>query len=110
MTTPLVAAVLNEFGRKPDPSAPGLVFEVDGTLPPETLATLPAELRERLTAPEFIEMARGRIAEQMSADRGVHRTGRRESRIEPIRVLRFSAAAGPNRKERRRLAAALRHG
>lgn len=85
-----------------------LVFERDGTLSPEQLAGLPDDLRMRVTSPDFIEQARSAIRQQVRVDSGLTKTGRRESRLQPVRLLRFSAATGLNRKARRRLQAALR--
>lgn len=85
-----------------------LVFDTDGTLPADQLDKLPADLRAMVTAPEFIAQARERIRQQMRADGGLKRTGRRESKLSPIGVTRFPLGSGFNRKARRRLAAALR--
>ena len=83
-----------------------LVFERDGTLPADVLETLPADLRARVTSPDFIAQARAAIRKAMQADRGVHKTGRRESRIPLIGIHSFGNR--PNRKARRRMQAALR--
>ena len=83
-----------------------LVFERDGTLPADVLETLPADLRARVTSPDFIAQARAAIHKAMQADRGVHKTGRRESRIPLIGIHSFGNR--PNRKARRAMQAALR--
>jgi hypothetical protein len=85
---------------------PNLVFERDGTLPADVLAGLPAELRERLSSPEFVAQALEAIRQQVRKDSGLAKTGRRESSLAPIRMM--FAHDGANRKARRRLQAALR--
>ncbi len=83
------------------PASPtaNLVFNLDGTLPPEALASLPDEVRARVTSPEFREQARKRIRQARRNDGLLAVGGRRESAIEPIRF--HPSAPGPNRKQRR---------
>ena len=83
-----------------------LVFEMDGTLSAEQLEKLDPETRERLTSPEFIEHARVQIAIQEAKKRQAMKTGRRESKRDPIRFM--PSGDGPNRKARRALLAGLR--
>ena len=83
-----------------------LVFEMDGTLSADQLEKLDPETRERLTSPEFISHARIQIAIQEAKKRQMMKTGRRESKREPIRFM--PAKDGPNRKARRALLAGLR--
>ena len=85
-----------------------LVFERDGTLPAAVLETLPADLRARVTSPEFIERARLAIRDARRKDAGLVKTGRREmgAMLQPIGVHSFGNR--PNRKARRTMQAALR--
>ena len=83
-----------------------LVFGLDGQLPADQLEALPADLRERLSSPEFIAQARQQIREQRRVTGELPRTGRRESKVQPIGLHSFGNRA--NRKERRRMQAALR--
>lgn len=83
-----------------------LVFGLDGTLPPEVLETLPQDLRDRVSAPEFIAQARASIRKARVKDGLLDAGGRREVKQEPIR-MKFGAP-GFNRKARRRMQAALR--
>lgn len=85
-----------------------LIFELDGSLPAAQLEGLPAEIRERVTSPDFVAQAREAIRRQRLDAGEIVKTGRRESRLEPIQVFRFSKVSGLNRKARRRMAAALR--
>ena len=65
-----------------------LEFNVDGTIDPEQLEGYPQEVIDRLTSPEFREMAAERISEQLRQQYldSRERTGRRESR-RPIRYI-----------------------
>jgi hypothetical protein len=93
------------MNSNPEPVT-NLLFDRDGTLPVDVLATLPEDLRARVTSPEFIANARAAIKKAVQRDQGVRKTGRRESQLDPIRMM-FDHG-GPNRKQRRRLQAALR--
>jgi hypothetical protein len=82
-----------------------LIFNLDGTLPPEVLAALPEDVRGRLSDPAFIEQARLSIRSQRLEKGELVRGGRREGRISPIGVHR---APGLNRHQRRLLASLSR--
>ena len=84
---------------------PDLVFRRDGTLPPEALEALPEEMRARVTSPEFIEHAKMEIRKARIKS-GELLGGRRETKLEPIRIA--FGAPGFNRKARRRQMAALK--
>ena len=84
-----------------------LVFNLDGTLPPEVVAKLPDDLRARVTDPEFVRKAREQIRTARRRDGLLDVGGRREAKLEPIRFLP-AKTQGANRKARRRLQAALR--
>jgi hypothetical protein len=74
-----------------------LVFNWDGTISKDQLAGVPQELIDRITSPEFVAQAR----ESIRRARGIHKTGRRESRRPAVRF--HSNGEGLNRKQRRRM-------
>jgi hypothetical protein len=79
-----------------------LVFNLDGTIDPSQLEGMDAETVSRLTSPEFQSLAKSEIR----AQRGIVKTGRRESRQSPIRMMAFR---GVNRHERRRRYATMKN-
>ena len=54
-----------------------LVFDWDGTISEEQLQGVPPELRERITSPEFVAMAKAAILQARRAHAGLQKTGRR---------------------------------
>jgi hypothetical protein len=87
----------------PENRMESLTFNLNGTLPPEVVESLPTDLRQRVTDPDFIRMAKKSI----QAQRGIVKTGRREFRPSPIRIG-VPPGGGLNRKARRAMKARLR--
>jgi hypothetical protein len=79
-----------------------LVFDWDGTISTDQLEGIPGELIQRITSPGFVAMAKAQIAKA----RGIQKTGRREMKRPP--VMLYTNKGGPNRKQRRILAAGLK--